>query len=76
MSDLHEVIDSHPVANDRVIKGTTINRCIGAYLNVIANNRAWGNAPELARTIALRILEEEERRASRDDLSSRDQSRP
>ena len=48
----------------------------GAHLNVIANNRAWGNAPELAKTIALRILEEEERRASRDDVSSRDQSRP
>ena len=42
-----------------------------ATLNVIANNRAWGNAPELAKTIALRILEEEERRAS-----GGDQSRP
>ena len=34
----------------------------GNVLNVIANNRAWGNAPSLAREIALRILEEEERR--------------
>ncbi|MDX1741869.1 MAG: DUF72 domain-containing protein, partial [Rhodothermales bacterium] len=42
-----------------------------ATLSVIANNRAWGNAPELAKTIALRILEEEERRAS-----GGDQTRP
>jgi uncharacterized protein YecE (DUF72 family) len=42
-----------------------------ATLNVIANNRAWGNAPELAKTVALRILEEEEGRAS-----DRNQSRP
>lgn len=34
----------------------------GNVLNVIANNRAWGNAPSLAREIALRILDEEERR--------------
>ena len=33
-----------------------------ALLNVIANNRAWGNSPELARAIALRVLEEEEKR--------------
>lgn len=41
-----------------------------AVLNVIANNRAWGNAPALAGTIAKRILDEEERR------SANDQSRP
>lgn len=35
-----------------------------ALLNVMANNRAWGNAPELARTIAHRVLDEEERRQS------------
>ncbi len=34
-----------------------------ALLNLVCNNRAWGNAPELARTIAHRILEEEARRA-------------
>lgn len=35
-----------------------------ALLNVIANNRAWGNAPELARVIAERILQEEEKRSA------------
>ncbi len=35
-----------------------------AELNVITNNRAWGNAPELSRAIARRILDEEERRSS------------
>lgn len=34
-----------------------------ALVNVVANNRAWGNAPDLVRTIAHRILDEEERRA-------------
>jgi len=34
-----------------------------ALLNVIANNRAWGNAPDLSRTIAHRILDEAEKRA-------------
>lgn len=34
----------------------------GALVNVIANNRAWGNAPALAQAIAERILAEEERR--------------
>ncbi len=32
-------------------------------LNVIANNRAWGNAPALAQAIAYRVLDEEEKRA-------------
>jgi uncharacterized protein YecE (DUF72 family) len=35
-----------------------------AVLNVVANNRAWGNAPDLNRTIAHRILDEEERRGT------------
>jgi uncharacterized protein YecE (DUF72 family) len=35
-----------------------------ALLNVVANNRAWGNAPDLARTIAHRILDEEERQSA------------
>jgi uncharacterized protein YecE (DUF72 family) len=34
-----------------------------ASLNIIANNRAWGNAPDLTRTIAHRILDEAEKRA-------------
>lgn len=34
----------------------------GALINVIANNRAWGNAPGLAQAIAERILVEEEKR--------------
>lgn len=33
-----------------------------ALLNVIANNRAWGNSPALAQAIAYRVLEEEEKR--------------
>ncbi len=33
-----------------------------ALLTVIANNRAWGNSPALAQAIALRVLEEEEKR--------------
>jgi uncharacterized protein YecE (DUF72 family) len=32
------------------------------YLSVIANNRAWGNAPSLAQAIAARVLDEVERR--------------
>ena len=33
-----------------------------ALLNVIANNRAWGNSPALAQAISYRVLEEEEKR--------------
>jgi len=33
-----------------------------ATLNVVANNRAWGNAPDLNRAIAHRILDEVENR--------------
>lgn len=33
-----------------------------ALLNVIANNRAYGNAPALAQAIAYRVLDEEEKR--------------
>ena len=36
-----------------------------AVVNVIANNRAWGNAPDLARAIARRVLEEVRRRSLR-----------
>lgn len=34
----------------------------GAVVNIITNNRAYGNAPELGRNIARRALEEEEKR--------------
>ena len=34
-----------------------------ALLNVIANNRAWGNSPALAQAISFRVLDEEERRS-------------
>ncbi|MFO8233583.1 MAG: DUF72 domain-containing protein [Longimonas sp.] len=34
-------------------------------LHLIANNRAWGNAPELARTIAHRILDERKKRSKK-----------
>jgi len=33
-----------------------------ALLNIIANNRAWGNSPALAQAISYRVLEEEEKR--------------
>jgi uncharacterized protein YecE (DUF72 family) len=35
----------------------------GAVLNIIANNRAWGNAPDLAQAIAYRILDHLEKTA-------------
>ncbi len=35
----------------------------GKTLHIVANNRAWGNAPELARTVADRITDEMRRRA-------------
>ena len=52
-------------AHDMVLDATALAfqaEAQNATLNVIANNRAWGNAPDLARTIAHRILDEEERR--------------
>jgi uncharacterized protein YecE (DUF72 family) len=52
-------------ARDMVLDATALTYRAadqGALLNVIANNRAWGNAPDLARTIAGRILDEEDRR--------------
>jgi hypothetical protein len=33
----------------------------GATVNIVANNRAWGNAPLLAQAIAIRMLDEETR---------------
>jgi len=35
-----------------------------AFVNVITNNRAYGNAPELGRFIAHRVLDEEEKRSA------------
>jgi uncharacterized protein YecE (DUF72 family) len=52
-------------AHDMVLDATALAYradAQNATLNVIANNRAWGNAPDLSRTIAHRILDEEERR--------------
>lgn len=54
-------------AHDMVLDTTALAfraEAENAVLNVVANNRAWGNAPELSRTIAHRILDEEEKRAS------------
>ncbi len=53
-------------AQDMVLDTTALTyraEAENALLNIVANNRAWGNAPDLARTIAHRILDEEERRA-------------
>lgn len=54
-------------ARDMVLDATALAfqaEAQNAQLNLIANNRAWGNAPALAQTIAHRILDEEERRAA------------
>jgi len=54
-------------ARDMVLDATALTyraQDQNVLLNVIANNRAWGNAPDLARTIAHRILDEEERRGT------------
>lgn len=54
-----------PQAHDMVLDATALiyqAEAQNALLNLIANNRAWGNAPDLARTIAHRVLDEEERR--------------
>lgn len=53
-------------AHDMVLDATALvyqAEAQNAFLNCIANNRAWGNAPDLARAIAHRVLDEEERRA-------------
>lgn len=57
-----------PQAHDMVLDATALAfqaEAQNALLNLVCNNRAWGNAPELARTIAGRILDEEQRRAAR-----------
>ena len=54
-------------AHDMVLDATALTyraAAADATLNLICNNRAWGNAPDLARTIAHRILDEEEKRAA------------
>jgi uncharacterized protein YecE (DUF72 family) len=53
-------------AQDMVLDATALAyraEAQNALLNVVCNNRAWGNAPDLARTIAHRILDEEERQS-------------
>jgi len=53
-------------AHDMVLDATALTYRAedqNVLLNVIANNRAWGNAPELVRTVSHRILDEEERRS-------------
>lgn len=52
-------------AHDMVLDATALSfraAARNALLNIVANNRAWGNAPELNRAIAHRILDEIERR--------------
>jgi uncharacterized protein YecE (DUF72 family) len=59
-----EITDTQE-ARDMVLDTTALAyraQAQNALLNVVANNRAWGNAPDLARTIAHRVLDEEERR--------------
>jgi len=51
-------------AHDMVLDTTALAfqaEAQNATLNVVANNRAWGNAPDLNRTIAHRILDEVEK---------------
>lgn len=53
-------------AHDMVLDATALTYRAhdqNVLLSVIANNRAWGNAPALVRTIAHRILDEEARSA-------------
>ena len=50
----HMVLDATALAFRGLDEG------YGVYL--IANNRAWGNAPLLSQAIANRILDEEDRR--------------
>ncbi len=54
-----------PQARDMVLDAAALAlqaREQGAQLHLIAANRAWGNAPELARTVARRVLDEVEKR--------------
>jgi len=63
-SAMHEDVETEQ-AHDMVLDATALAyraEAANATLNLIANNRAWGNAPDLARTIAHRILDEEEKR--------------
>jgi uncharacterized protein YecE (DUF72 family) len=61
-----EICDTEQ-ARDMVLDVTALTyraEAQNALLNVIANNRAWGNAPDLARTISHRILDEEDKRSA------------
>lgn len=60
-----EIADTRE-ARDMVLDATALvfqAEAKNALLNLIVNNRAWGNAPDLARTIARRVLDEKEKRA-------------
>ncbi len=55
-----------PEARDMVLDATALvfqAEAQNAMLNLICNNRAWGNAPDLARAAVGRVLDEEEKRA-------------
>jgi uncharacterized protein YecE (DUF72 family) len=59
-----EIVET-PQARDMVLDAVALTYQAerqDALLNLIANNRAWGNAPALAQTIAHRVLDEEEKR--------------
>jgi uncharacterized protein YecE (DUF72 family) len=59
-----EIADTQQ-AQDMVLDATALvfqAEAQNALLHLIANNRAWGNAPDLARTIAQRVLDVKERR--------------
>jgi uncharacterized protein YecE (DUF72 family) len=61
VSELSETEQAH----DMVLDTTALAfraEAHNATLNVVANNRAWGNAPDLNRAIAHRILDEVEKR--------------
>lgn len=60
-----EAISELPTTRQMILDVTALiyqAEAQGAVLNIITNNRAYGNAPELGRNIARRALEEEERR--------------
>ena len=62
-----ESISSTPQARSMILDATALalqGAVQQATVNIIANNRAWGNAPLLTQQIARRILEEEARRGA------------
>ncbi|HEX7069290.1 MAG TPA: DUF72 domain-containing protein, partial [Rhodothermales bacterium] len=58
-------------ARDMILDVTALiyrAEAMGFVVNVINNNRAYGNAPELGRNIAHRVLDEEERRSAEEGM--------